>query len=284
VGSGGAAPGGLAWVDGALRPAGSPALPADGGAFAGGPGCYTTARWRCGRVRFAAAHAARLVRDARALGLGALDPALVERALAELGRAAFGDAGEGVVRVQAGRDAGGGVHLVATARALGPEPAGWRAVRSPVVHPGPGAWPGAKRSDHPALARARALAEAAGADEALLFDAAGRLVEGARTTPFVVLSDGAPVTPPAARGGVAGVARALLLARVPEVRERDVDAGDLAGARELVLANAVRGAAAAVTLDGAPLCGGRPGPWRARLAAALDDADAEDAGRGERGC
>ncbi|MBW2235736.1 MAG: aminodeoxychorismate lyase, partial [Deltaproteobacteria bacterium] len=56
-----------------------------------GPGCYTTARVRRGRVALAARHAARLARDARALGLGEPEPAEIGEVLARLAREAFGD-------------------------------------------------------------------------------------------------------------------------------------------------------------------------------------------------
>ena len=94
------------WVDGRLRPAGEPAVRADDSAFAEGRGCYTTALVRGGAPRWAERHVARLLRDARALGLPAPDPRALGRALAELARAAFGR-GDGVVRLQLSRDGRG---------------------------------------------------------------------------------------------------------------------------------------------------------------------------------
>ena len=44
---------------------------------------------------------------------------------------------------------------------------------------------------------------------------------------------------------------------------------ELRGAREIVVANAVRGARAVVRLDGAPVGDGRPGAWARRLDSAL---------------
>jgi branched-subunit amino acid aminotransferase/4-amino-4-deoxychorismate lyase len=235
-------------------------------------GCYTTARFEGGRVRHGTRIARRLVRDAARLGLPPLDEASCLRALRALGEAAFG-AGAGIVRLSASAAGDGRLRLVGTARPLGPERPAWHAGRARTLHPGPDAFSGTKRAGPTWLEAARAERAAGGVDELLLFDAAGRLVEGTRTTPIVVGGDGCAVTPPLARGGVAGVAREILLDRVPELSECDVDAAALAAARELVAVNAVRGARAVAWFDGAPLGGGRPGPLAARLAAALDAED-----------
>lgn len=222
-----------------------------------------------GRARFAARHARRLAHAARELRLGELPEAGVLRALAELSRAAFGEAGSGVVRLQASRDARG-LRLIGVPRALGPEPDAWSAI---VVHlpgaAGPGAGGGLKLAGRLALALAADAARDAGADEALLVDAAGRLVEGARTNAILVDAEGRLATPPLAFGAVAGVARELLLERVPELAERAVAERELREAREIVVANAVRGARPVVRLDGRSVGDGRPGPWARRLDAAL---------------
>lgn len=240
----------------------------DDSAFAEGRGCYTTARWTGRGVRWLERHVERLCRDARALGLPPVDPDTARAALRELGRAAFGD-GEGVVRLQASRDGDGGLHLVGVPRPLGPEPAAWRAIVAPFRHEGPGPCAGAKLSSRLVPALAVEAARAAGADEALLLDADGRLVEGARSNVCVVRADGALLAPDPARGGVAGVTIALVRERVPALCTADVEAAALASAREIVALNAVRGARPVVLLDGRPVGDGRPGPWAARLADAL---------------
>lgn len=224
-----------------------------------------------GRVWLIEHHVARLVRDARALGLGALEAEACRGRLARAAREAFGT-GDGIVRIEL-RAAPGGPRLVATPRPLGAEPGAWRAITAPEPHPGPGPAPGAKRLDVPELDRARDAARAAGADEALLFDAGGWLVEGARSSVVVVRADGRAVTPPLARGGVAGIARALVLAACPALGEADVAREDLAAAREIVALNAARGARAIASLDGAAIGDGGPGRWTRRLAEALAGAD-----------
>jgi branched-subunit amino acid aminotransferase/4-amino-4-deoxychorismate lyase len=226
--------------------------------------CYTTGRYVSGRVWLGERVAARLVRDAAALGIGALDEKGVLARLLALGEAAFGDA-DGVVRLEA---RAGGV-LVGSTRPLGPEPETWRAIVARAVHPGPGPAPGAKQAEVAALAAARAETQAAGVDEALLFDAAGRLVEGGRTNLALALADGSWVMPPAAAGGVRGVALEAALETGVRLAERALSRAECAAAREIVATNAVRGARPVLALDGAPVGDGRPGRLAAALAAAL---------------
>lgn len=232
--------------------------------------CYTTARWTGAGIRFEARHLARLARDAAALGLGAVDPVLARRAFHELGRAVFGE-GEGVVRVEARRGAQGGVSLRATTRPVGSEPGAWRVVLAPMVHDSTAAPHGAKLALRPLYACAREHAIAAGADEALLLDAPGRLVEGARANLVAVDEDGVGRVPPAERGAVAGVALEACLAGATagELVRRDVGRDELDRVRELVALNAVRGAVPIVEIDDRPVGDGRPGPMAARLAAIL---------------
>jgi branched-subunit amino acid aminotransferase/4-amino-4-deoxychorismate lyase len=262
----------LCWVDGRIAPAGEPLLGVDDSAFCEGRGCYSTGRWTGRALRFAARHVARLARDARALGIGCVEPETALRAYHELGVAAFGS-GEGVIRLQASRTSAGRVRLVGLARALGPEPPVWRAVSLPFAHPGAVAWGGAKISNRLIHALAADRVHAAGADEGLLFDAGDRLVEGSRANLVAVGEDGVARVPPAARGAVAGVAQALARDAVAGIVEGDTMRAQLASLRELVALNAVRGAVPVVELDGRPVGDGAAGPWARRLGAALDAAE-----------
>jgi branched-subunit amino acid aminotransferase/4-amino-4-deoxychorismate lyase len=230
------------------------------------PACYTSARVRGGRVWLARRHAARLARDARALGLGSLDEAACLSTLVATAQEAFG-AGEGAIRLEA-RAAADGPELSAHPRPLGADPPSWSAIRARTLHPGPSPAPGAKILAEPAVELARAEAAEAGADEALLFDAAGHLVEGTRTS-IVVVTDSGARTPPLARGGVAGLARAVALEAGVGLIEEDIPQAALADAREIVALNAVRGARPVLQLDGAPVGVGDAGLWVRRLAEAL---------------
>ncbi len=251
------------WVDGTLVAAAPPrsAAPAE-------IACYTTARVSAGRAHLGRRHARRLRRDAARVGIGGIDEELVLRALAELAEAAFGG-GEGIVRVEARRGEGGRPRLVGVPRPLGPDEPEWLALRAPVQHPGATRHAGCKLVGNPAYARARQAARAARVHESLLFDAAEHLVEGARSNLLVHTEAGELLTPAREWGPVAGIARELVLERVPEAREGDVSSRELGAAREIIAVNAVRGARAIVRLDGAPVGEGRPGPWAKRLAAVL---------------
>jgi branched-subunit amino acid aminotransferase/4-amino-4-deoxychorismate lyase len=256
-----------AWVDGSLRPAGEAVVRADDSAFAESRGCYTTVRIRAGAPRFAERHARRLARDARAIGLPPFDPRLVRRALAELAAGFAG--GDGIVRLALSRGGEGALHVVGVPRALGDDPPAWRAVTAPFPHPGAGLACGAKLTGRLHHALAADAARAAGAQEALWFDAAGRLVEGARTNVVVLAADGALVAPPTERGAVAGIALELASERLRALRRRDVSRRAVFAARGVAAINAVRGARALVSLDGTPL-GAESGALAARLATVLD--------------
>lgn len=259
----------ICWIDGRLQPLDEPAVRADDSAFSEGRGCYTTTRIVGGRPRFPERHAARVVRSARDLGLGEVDPVTVETALRELGKAAFGD-GDGVVRLQASRDGDGAQHLTGVPREIGAEPDVWRAMVLALTHGGAGMAANIKVSSRLTMALAGDAADAAGVEEALLLDGAGNLVEGSRSNIIVVPQGGVPTTPPNAAGGVSGIARGLALERVPELVEAPVPEAALRGAEEIIAVNAVRGARPIVALDGAPVGDGAAGPWSRRLAEALD--------------
>jgi branched-subunit amino acid aminotransferase/4-amino-4-deoxychorismate lyase len=245
-------------VDGCLAPA--DAL----GDVAAGPGCYTTARVEAATPCFAVRHARRLRRDAAQLGL---EPPSLEsclKALTALSAAAF-PRGAGIVRLELRADERGAPRLLGTARALGHDPPVFSALVSPFRHPGPSRAPGAKLNERAILDDAADQARRSGADEAILVDREGWVVEGARTNLAGVDPSGRPWTPPLARGGVAGLLREIALESLPELRELDVRAETLASAQEIVALNAVRGARPVVRLDGRSVGSGQPGPLSERL-------------------
>jgi len=237
----------------------------------GASGCITTALWTGAGVRFEARHLARLARDAASLGLGSVDTDLARRALRELGLAAFGE-DAGVLRLTASRGADGALAISATPRSVGPTRPGWHAALVPIAHDGRAAPHGAKLADRALYTRAAEYAGRAGADEGLLLDPRGRLVEGSRSNLVAVGDDGVARVPPVARGAVAGIALEACEAgaKPGELVRRDVARSELARLRELVALNAVRGVVAITRLDGNPVGDGRPGPVSARLTAILD--------------
>ncbi len=240
------------WVDGTLHPAEAAVVRADDSAFSEGRGCYTSVRIHAGAPRFAARHVERLLRDARALGLPTADPRLLQRAIEELAQSAF-PGGEGVVRLQLSRDGTGALHVVGVPRGLDGDPREWRAVTAPLPHPGAALAGGPKLTHRLLQALASDAARAVRAEEALLFDRAGYLVEGARTNVVALAAHGELCTPPAERGAVAGIALEVVSERLPALKRRDLSRADLLAARGVAVINAVRGARALVALDAAPL-------------------------------
>jgi branched-subunit amino acid aminotransferase/4-amino-4-deoxychorismate lyase len=232
-------------------------------------GCFTTTRATGGRVWQARRHAQRLVRDALLMELGRLELDECLRAFDELA-ATTRDGSTTILRVAVQRE-GDALRLVGSRREWGDDAPTWRAAIAPMPHPGASPTSRVKSTERALYLQALAAVQPGGAHDALLLDRDGFLVEGARTNIVVVRADGALLTPPLARGGVAGIAREVLVDSVPALREADVAAGDLAVARELIAINAVRGARPITHLDGAAISDAQPGPWSARLAAALRD-------------
>lgn len=257
------APEEFCWVDGRITARSKAAVRADDCAFTDGRGCYTSVRIRDGRPRFADRHLRRLQDGAAALRLGRVEKLDFEKALADLA-ATFAD-GEGIVRLQVSCDADGGVHLTGLPRGLGDEPPAWHAVTSTLRHAGEVLPGGYKLTNRVVLALAARQADEAGADEALLFDADDRLVEGSRSNILVVAADGVPCAPPEASGAVGGIALQVASERLPELRRRPIERAALAAAKEIVALNAARGARPITRLDDRPVADGQPGPWAARL-------------------
>lgn len=85
-----------------------------------------------------------------------------------------------------------------------------------------------------------AWAQRVGADEAILVDLRGRVVEATRSSVWVE-TRGRLLTPPLTAGGLPGVCRAHLLATRPDAAEAALTSDDLFGAEAVLLSNAVRG-------------------------------------------
>lgn len=258
----------LVWIDGRVRRRDEAGIPVDDSGYAEGRGCYTTARIRGGLPRFEALHLRRLARGAAALRLGPFDEREAVHALRDLAAAAF-PGGEGVVRVQLsrGRD---GVRVVGIPRGLGDDPPVWSAVCAKIPHPPPAVAGGHKLTHRLVHALAMDEAREQGADEALLFDREGRLVEGSRSNVLVADAEDRLWTPPLERGAVDGIARQVLVRRIDRLRERDLRREDLCQARAVLCINAVRGPRPLARLDATPLPAER-GPWPGRLAEAWEE-------------
>ncbi len=228
-------------------------------------GCYSTARVSSGRIERLERHAGRLRRDAARLSLPLPERRAIEALALAVVRAEL-QRGDGALRLEWSAAESGKAVLSATTRPLGSELDRWRAKTARAVHPGAGSRENAKAIDVPVYAAARAEQTEAGVDECLLYDAAGRLVEGGRSNLILVTRDERWLTPARSLGAVEGLGLECVREAVPEIREAiAIDRAEVAAARELIAVNAVRGAVAVIELDGVAVGDGQPGPLAIRL-------------------
>ncbi len=106
-------------------------------------------------------------------------------------------------------------------------------------------------------------AKARGAQEALVVDASGYVVEGASSNVFVVHA-GSLSTPPVRAGILAGITRANILAAAADLgiptAERDLLPEDVYGAEEVFVTSSIREVLPVVRADGRVIGAGVPGP------------------------
>ena len=223
------------------------ALDAADRGLAYGDGLFETVRVHAGRPVWWEAHVARLALGAGRLGIAA--PAAdwlrgqVDALLARSG-------GDGVLKLVLTRGAGGRGY-----RASVGQPPTLVLSRHPLPAPVPTPlvlrWCSLRMALQPALAGlkhlnrleqvlARAEWRDEGIHEGLLLDAAGRVACATSANVFARV-DGRWLTPRMDDCGVAGVARAWLLANVPGAAQATLRPADVNGADALFLCNAVRG-------------------------------------------
>lgn len=265
-------------VDGALAADGRIAVRASGGALHHGLGLFETLRSPAPRgLRFAARHHARLCRASGHLGLP--DPPALETWLSDLllARDAAGDLGDARVRWMWMVDG------AEARRVLTLDPAPWVetgpvAVRTlPSTDPTRRSLPELKSFNWlgPRLALSRA-----GDAEPVWTDDRGRLLEGARSTLFVI-RERRLMTAPVDAGVLPGVGREVLIeiaagAGFEVVQE--APSGNLESEDALALVSSAGGVRAVERLDGRVLT-----PVRTeilRLAAAFDRRATEETGAG----
>lgn len=131
---------------------------------------------------------------------------------------------------------------------------------------------GAKVGNYLASLLALRQARAAGAHEAIVLDAAGRVVEGTTSNVFLIARD-VLVTPPDAAGILAGITRAIVLELAPsaglEPREASFTPAELSAADEAFLSSSLREIMPIVRVDGKAVGAGVPGPKTRALHAAF---------------
>jgi branched-chain amino acid aminotransferase len=272
----------IIWFDGEVRPAAEHMLPHDERGYLYGDGIFETVRAYGGHPFRAEAHAARMLQSARALEI-APAPAAEEfaSALREACRAATEGMGEAYLRATLSRGRGYGPDISAGfdarflvyAKPLSP-PApslyetGVRAILSAEPRSSGGGLSRHKSLSYLECLMARREATRAGAEEALILDSDGVLLEGACSNLFLV-RDGTLKTPPLSRNLLPGVTRAAVLelaraAGIPAAEEA-IRPEDFESADEAFLTNSIQEIVPLVNVGGAPVGGGRPGPVAGRL-------------------
>lgn len=259
------------WLDGRLVPPDRAALRPDDPGVRWGLGLFETMRADAGRIPLLDRHVHRLLASAGALGLA---PFPGEAAVRDAVAAVLAAHGDGPARVRV--TATPRPTLLVEATAL-PGDVQLNVPGRSIALALRGAWlPGNRIAEHKTLScaawrLAQLRAEGAGAGHALLLDRDGRLGEAAVGNVFCAIG-GEVVTAPA-DGLLPGIARAIGIPAVG-ARERAAGEGEWRAAREIVVVNAVRGAVAIASVDGAPVGDGGPGPLAHALAAALASAAA----------
>lgn len=174
--------------------------------------------------------------------------------------------------------------VVVTAHALSVPPATYQDGVHAITVPWTRELADVKSVSHLAASMARRRARASGADEALLTDHDGQVLEGAGSNVFAV-TDGAILTPPANAGLLAGVTRATILELASHIgapiAEEPLPLATLLAADEAFLTASTREVVPLVRVDDARIGPGHPGPITVEVLAAYRRAVEEERGRSQ---
>jgi branched-chain amino acid aminotransferase len=266
------ASGPVAWVNGALIPRSEARISIDDFSARYGAACFETMLVRHGRVFRLDAHLNRLVASLRSMRVSPPElDALVEAVAATVSANGLEDAS---VRLTVTAGSGGAPDLAAarepvTVVTADPLPAASAPVRLRIASvriDERRTMAEAKTANFLPYLLARAEAREAGADDALLLNHAGKIVEAATANLFVLI-DRALITPPLEDGPLPGITRAAVIevahaARIPCVEE-SLTPADLAAADALVLTSSVQGIVPVASVEGGGVA------WQASGEAAL---------------
>lgn len=119
-----------------------------------------------------------------------------------------------------------------------------------------------------------------GADEALLRNTRGELVEGSVSNLLAVDSAGVLVAPGEEAGALPGITRGVVLDEAGRlgmtIHQRGIRPGEVRGLRELFLTSSIRELAPVLQVEGRRVGSGAPGPVYQRLRAAFRDVVARE--------
>jgi D-amino acid aminotransferase len=271
---------GIAWVNGKLLPPSEAAIsPTDRG-FLYGEGLFETMRAYDGRVFRLSQHLDRLIDAAAEIDFTPPGRAALSAAVAEA--LAAGDLSDAVVRLtvtpgRAGESSGPTVVVLIRPLSLPPAErysSGCRAVCIPAAHIADAVLRRIKSLSYLDKLVAQRAASAKGADEAILLDPDGCVVEGAMRNVFAVIS-GELITPPVSRGFLPGITRQTILEVAQQQRmpcdEREMHVSALYDAEECFLTSSIAEILPVASVDGRALAQPAPGHVTARLSSAYRD-------------
>lgn len=274
------------WIDGEIVGGGEAKVAALDRGFQYGDGVFETIRAEGGSAFFLDEHLARMRRGLDALGIAL--PEAEERARATV-RAlvrAFAPHAVLTVKVIATRGTGPAgptsrgefrTTMLAYARAdATPRPEALSAVTSTVVRNERSKLTNVKSLNFLEMLLARAEAESAGADEAIVLNTQGSIAEASAANVFAV-NGGRIVTPPDEDGCLPGIVRAAVIGAAGRIGIKvsceSLSPGELAAADEAFLTNSRIGVAPLVELDGKRVGEGRTGKITLRAREAFREAE-----------
>jgi branched-chain amino acid aminotransferase len=233
----------IASVDGRLSPVAETTVPLKDDGLYRGDGVFEVIRLYAGHPFALADHLDRLQRSAAAIELPVDRPALereIESLLAEFGR------DDGQLRILITR---GGRRIAVTEPLL----AHSEAIRLATITYAPSViLTGVKSLSYAANIQATRLAQAQGADEAVLVTPDGTVLEAPTSTVFWVSPQGGLRTPSLDSGVLQSITRARIVDEL-DVEEGTWPVADLRAAKEVFLASTTREVQAVSAIDGAEL-------------------------------
>ena len=266
------------WINGVTGPVAQASVNVLDHGFTVGDGVFETLKTVDGVPFALTRHLHRLNRSATGLGLPALDPGTVRKAVADvmaletypLGvlRITY-TSGPGPLGSQRGNQ---GTTLAVVSMSGSPWPATTRVATSRWPRNDRSPLKGLKTTSYAENAVCLADAKAAGASEAILANLAGDLCEGTGSNVFVVV-EGEVITPPSSDGCLAGITRDLVVLWC-DVSERSVPMSVLASADEIFLTSSTRDVHPVHQVDERVLVA--PGPVTAQIAAVFADRSQRD--------
>lgn len=270
----------IAYVNNRYVPLSDAAIHVEDRGFQFADGVYEVLYRNNGRLVDADLHFARLDRSLRALRLALpRSPAALRIIIEEL--AHRNRLASGLIYIQVTRGTAPRLHafpppgtpptLVLTMRRAAPFPASLEAWHCGAITLPDERW---ARCDIKSVSLlpnvlAREEARAQGALEAILYDEAGSVTEGASTSVFIVDAQGMLRTRPLGHAILPGCTRAALIALLNDagmsIEERAFDRDELRNASEIFITAATTFVKPVIRLDGLPVGDGTPGPVARRL-------------------